>query len=1064
MSKKTKLVLMFLVIIFSCTPLHAGTTRRKILVPAFNISPLFIFSEDGKPSGVGYDLLKEMAILENWDLEVTELPIKDLLHKFETDRDENVSMITFLAFDKEREKFLDYTKNSVLNICGTLITTPENRLQKLSDLRDKDVVILEAGLPADVFKDMILELDIDCNIIRVKNYPELLDFVVAHPESVGLINNYTFYYYSTFIKYEDLVSTLLVLPSFSEKYAVRKGMDSDILETVNSYLEEWKRDSSSPFAAIYEKWDKGKQVERSLITRLSTLELLSVPIVLFTLLLWIVLLRYRIRVNTKKIQSKELDLKATLMSIGDGVLVIDTNRNILNINPVATKLLATSNSEVASISNLFTLLDSETREVIPNPIDILLTKKSLLNQYGTCLLQNVLDEQYIINYTASPIYLETTQKGVVFVFRDITEEARNIDIIAQSEREKSQMLESVNEAIFVYDIDLKLVNLNNIAKQTVYARTGRTNVIGLQCTQLMHNSKIPCEDCPAQSVISSKKTIVSIKEDKFGSTFQIKYTPILNNNNEITGLIEAILDISELKLTEKALRISENNYRMLIENQSDIVIKLNPAGKILFATKSCCDFFGVEESDFTGHSYLEFTAPEDHKEALEAINYFAKDSIVKRLELHHPTPSGLRCVSWQLSVVLDDSAEIDYVIATGSDITDIKLANEQLQHVQKLEAIGQLAGGVAHDFNNMLGGIVGYAELIIMKSGDNKTIKKYSKQIIDTGEKAAELTQQLLSFARKGKASSTPIDAHTSIKRAIDILSRSIDKNVKIELALNAKNSMIIGDPTQIQNTILNLGINARDAIGNNTEGCFSIETATISLSEEYCSNSNFDITPQDYILIKARDNGIGMEKEVLEHIFEPFFTTKEIGKGTGLGLASIFGAVTSHFGAITVDSEPGLGTEFDIFLPVIGYYSELPDPETSTDVMKLLSEARHKVVLVIDDEEVIREVAKSLLENLGYDVLLAKDGVEGIDIFIANMDIISLVLLDVIMPRMGGKETLKKLIKLDPNVNVIIASGFSQSDRTEDFTSIGAKAFIKKPYKQRELLDIIKKILPASD
>ncbi len=206
------------------------------------------------------------------------------------------------------------------------------------------------------------------------------------------------------------------------------------------------------------------------------------------------------------------------------------------------------------------------------------------------------------------------------------------------------------------------------------------------------------------------------------------------------------------------------------------------------------------------------------------------------------------------------------------------------------------------------------------------------------------------------------------------------------------------------------------------------------------------------------------MEKEVLEHIFEPFFTTKEIGKGTGLGLASIFGAVTSHFGAITVDSEPGLGTEFDIFLPVIGYYSELPDPETSTDVMKLLSGARHKVVLVIDDEEVIREVAKSLLENLGYDVLLAKDGVEGIDIFIANMDIISLVLLDVIMPRMGGKETLKKLIKLDPNVNVIIASGFSQSDRTEDFTSIGAKAFIKKPYKQRELLDIIKKILPASD
>ena len=184
---------------------------------------------------------------------------------------------------------------------------------------------------------------------------------------------------------------------------------------------------------------------------------------------------------------------------------------------------------------------------------------------------------------------------------------------------------------------------------------------------------------------------------------------------------------------------------------------------------------------------------------------------------------------------------------------------------------------------------------------------------------------------------------------------------------------MIIGDPTQIQNIILNLGINARDAIGDENEGVFTIETTTISLSAEFCEQSDFKIKPQDYILIIARDNGSGMNKEVLEHIFEPFFTTKEVGKGTGLGLASIYGAVTSHAGAITATSEPGQGAEFNIFLPLLEDFTTNSDEEITTDVLKISDRGAHKIILVIDDEEIIRMVAKSLLEGMGYSVLLCK-------------------------------------------------------------------------------------------
>ena len=271
---------------------------------------------------------------------------------------------------------------------------------------------------------------------------------------------------------------------------------------------------------------------------------------------------------------------------------------------------------------------------------------------------------------------------------------------------------------------------------------------------------------------------------------------------------------------------------------------------------------------------------------------------------------------------------------------------------------------------------------------------------------------------------------------------------------------MITGDPTQIQNIILNLGINARDAIGEEQKGSFTIETTVVNLSSRYCEHSDFDITPQSYLLIKTRDNGIGMDKETLDHIFEPFFTTKEVGKGTGLGLASIFGSVTSHSGAITATSEPGYGTEFDIFLPLIENTENVVISETSTDLINILSDDAHKIVLVIDDEEIIRMVAKSLLENLGYEVLLAKDGQEGIEILSINKDIISVIILDVIMPRMGGKETLQKIKSISPSVKVIMASGFTQTDKENDFFKLGAIGFIHKPYRQKELYSVLENAL----
>ncbi len=1052
--------------VLCAAPLPAAEAPRKIIVPMHNINPIFIFNQNGHHGGISFELLKAIATRENWELEFIQMTMKDLNDYMKYNQDSKVSVLTFLAKNNQRTQYLDFTEKSILDVCSTLITSSSNRLSKISDLNNQKIAVMNSSASAEIFINIINDLDINCEILKLPTYNNVMDYTSDNKGAIGLINNYTFSYYQSLnSKYDNLESTLLILPSFSLRFAVRKGKDQDILQTINHYIGEWKGTADSPYSQIIEQWDSQSfsPVKPGLLSLITFSQLLIIAVILIALVLWILLLRYKIKTNTKKIKAKELDLQATLMSIADGVIVTDAAGIITEINPSAQKMLCLENEMQINKFNTRTdllLLEQESLTPLLNPIMSTIVTATTQIHKDTCILRNSEGHNFIINYTASPIFVAENLKGVIFVFKDITEEAKNAERIMRSERELSVMLESVNEAIMVFDTSLKLQQVNNYGFKIISDELNTSNILGLSCHDICFAKPDETSSCPAKYTLLTKQRLTKTVETKSGKIFQLKTTPILNDNAEVISIIQCLIDITELKNKEKALRTSEKNYRMLIENQSDLVAKLDSQGIIVFGTQSCMDFMGIPREDFLNKLYLNFIIPEDHEIAIDAINRLKSSEATVSVEVRHKSPDGIHWVSWQLSKVLDENDELEYIIVTGRDITEAKLASEQLQHVQKLEAIGQLAGGIAHDFNNMLGGIVGFAELISMQSGDNKTIAAYSKNIIDTSEKAADLTQQLLTFARKGKSSITPIDVHSAINRAINILKRSIKKNISIELCLQAKNSMIIGDPTQIQNIILNLGINSRDAIGEEKEGLFSIDTTTVTLSEKYCEESDFDIQPQDYILIKARDNGIGMDSDILEHIFEPFFTTKEVGKGTGLGLASIYGTVTAHKGAITATSEYGTGTEFNIFLPVIDKQEAIEEPETSTDLFNFVKIKQSITILVIDDEEIIRLVAKSLLENMGYTVLLASDGQEGIEIFELNQDIISAVILDVIMPRMDGRETLAELQKINPEIKIIMASGFSQADKIDDFILSGAKEFIHKPYRQKELYLALRKIL----
>lgn len=376
-----------------------------------------------------------------------------------------------------------------------------------------------------------------------------------------------------------------------------------------------------------------------------------------------------------------------------------------------------------------------------------------------------------------------------------------------------------------------------------------------------------------------------------------------------------------------------------------------------------------------------------------------------------------------------------------------------LHQSEKMRAIGNLAGGIAHDLNNMLAGIHGAIELLSTEISNEKEKKEYIEIIEDATNRASELTQKLLSFSRKGKNILFPVNLHTVIQEAYGLLERSIDKRISLSTNLNADVTTVVGDSSLLQNAILNLGINARDAIPEN--GTITIETKNVTIKDEPLLAKPMEDCDL-FIEISVRDTGTGMTKDVQEHIFDPFFTTKNEGEGTGLGLASVYRVVKDHHGVIRAYSELGMGTVFKIYLPV-----DKTAVVTEQAAEKEIIHGKGKILLV-DDEQIVRTTSADLLENLGYEVILAEDGQQAVKKFRKFHDQIDLVMLDVVMPRMGGREAFRELKTIDPDIKVIFCSGFTRENGVEKLIQKGARGFLSKPYNKAELSQLLAKVLQS--
>ena len=665
------------------------------------------------------------------------------------------------------------------------------------------------------------------------------------------------------------------------------------------------------------------------------------------------------------------------------------------------------------------------------------------------------------------------------------------------------VLESLPHPFYVIDTCDYTIRLANST-----AHSGRLPK-DATCYALTHKVDKPCRSaeypCPVEEIKKTKQPLLveHIHYDKNGNprNYEVYAHPVFDSEGNVTQIIEHALDITERKRTEEALRASQQELTIrnriahifLTTHDEDMfgeVLKI-----VLDSVESTYGVFGyIDENEALRCASMtkgpsgkcqvpnkDILFPHDKWEGLWGLTFREKKMfwrneplpvpeghifIARALSIpiiHHGKPFGNLTVANKnrdyderdlnlLQIIADYVAPVLHARSQRDrkERERVKL-KEQFRHAQKMEAIGTLAGGIAHDFNNLLMAIQGNTSLMLLNVDPDSEHYERLKHIEQSAQSGAQLTKQLLGFARGGKYEAKPTDLNELIKRQNRIFGRA-KKEITVRGKYEEDLWTVEVDQGQIEQVLLNLYVNAADAMHHG--GGLFIHTANVTLSREDIRHFHFPVLPGNYTKVSVTDTGIGMDEATQQRIFEPFFTTKEMGLGTGLGLASAYGIIKNHGGIINVSSQSGEGATFNIYLPA----SDKEIQEETVLTGKVLK--GEETLLLVDDEEIIIQVGEEILEALGYKVMIARGGKEAIECYKKHNDQIDLVILDMIMPEIGGGETYERIKKMNPAIKVLLSSGYSINGQAEVIMERGCNGFIQKPFKIREISQKIREIL----
>ena len=636
---------------------------------------------------------------------------------------------------------------------------------------------------------------------------------------------------------------------------------------------------------------------------------------------------------------------------------------------------------------------------------------------------------------------------------------------AEEKARFTELLENVDDAVYLTDENGRLLNANEATYKSLnYAPH---YFFGLTLFDIL-----PMDD--AQAIVSGFKegratgshnrlTMEThmIRKDRSTIPVEIKSRKVgLFKGN---ALLFVARDMTQRMEAERVLRESEAMYRSLIETSHNGILILDENFRILYANNRLCRILGYSRKALDTMDIRKVIDPAVLSPADNALAEGTGQGFIHQpVEITIPRPDlDERHCFINTTAISDAAQQNTRTVVQILDITDQYRAEQEkilleshLRQSQKMEAIGNLAGGIAHDFNNLLQIIHGYTEILIVKKDHGHPDYGKLSEIKQAAQRATELTRQLLTFSRKVESVMRPADLNYEVIQIHKLLKRTIPQMIEMELKLADTVNTISADTSQLGQLLMNLGVNAKDAMPDG--GKITIETRNVTLDPAFCeSPEGTGAVPGDYVCLSVSDTGTGMSQQCLEHIYEPFYTTKDVGKGTGLGLAIVYGIINSHKGHIVCKSEEGCGTRFDVYLPALDSGVKHQDAEKP-----VISMSGSETILLVDDDEQVRQLGCEMLASIGHTVIPSSDGENALALYQSRKNEIDLVMLDLLMPGMGGHKCLEKLLEIDPDAKVLIASGHSGKNPEKEKIESKAMGYVSKPFKINEISQTIRQII----
>lgn len=1046
-----KLAILFLVL-FNLAVLYANP---RIINVALYDDPPSMYMENGTPKGFYVDLLKEIATLHHWEIHYVEGTWDEGITRL---RNGEVDLVTSVPYQEELSSFMDYSVENNITVWGQLYSSKEVKIKNLLEIKNKTVAIMKNDYCGTSFLNLCNQLNLPIKIIQLSSFDEVLTSVKNRKADVGVTSN--IFGYSNESKY-NVVRTMIIFNPFPLHFAVKKGTNADILLQLDSTIKAWKADNESYFYKTYNHWFVPLEERKVpfIPNWLFYILLISIIFIVVTTILTF-FFKHKFAKTRKDLLQTNVELminhKELLRSKEQTQLAYDYYLTLLEDLP--TMIRKTDNNGNCDYFNRTWL--RFTGNTLGKELEIGWLKgiheedidqcKSLFEssfethtfyQFEYRRLYNNGTYRWLVELGRPYYNLDNKFAGFVVTCYDITDQKNAEKAVMENDKKFRVYVENSPLAIFIFDHEGNFEFVNKAALEiTGYSRG---ELLSLHYTEMIYSKNDENTKRAFTTLLSEGRLSIEFllkRKNDIGIYASLDAVKI--SEDRFMGYCS---DITTRKMTELNLR----RLATVIEQSTENIAITDINGNIIYVNPSFEQCTGYKSRDILGNTFKKLKSNKTPSSTYEEIwasistkNSWSGTFINKKAD------GTLYNEEKTIIPIRNENGEIVQYASIGRDVTHQNYLEEQIRQMQKMEAIGQLAGGVAHDLNNVLTPIIGYSDIIIM---DEDNDFKYISEINDiktSANRAKALVQQLLAFSRKQVLRFEVINLVKVMKEFEKMLKRLIKENIKITIIKDENTGNILADVTSMHQIILNLCVNAQDAMPNS--GTITIRIENIEIDESVLQQHP-DLQIGEYVQLSVSDTGIGMDKETISHIYEPFFTTKEVGKGTGLGLATVFGIVQQHKGYIIVYSELNVGSVFKIGFPKVNL-AEVVDENKNADVAKGGSEN----IVICEDDEAICNIVSRALHSVGYNIVESGLPAKCLAYFKDNPGKAQLLVSDVVMPQMNGIDLYTEAKKYSNDLKVIFMSGYDEQlikapDITINYT------FISKPFSIDSMLKTIR-------